>query len=83
MLHCLQQSAHEDELSSMETKTEEMSNQLEEVKYELEKTMRREDKLDYRLAEVTYFWDWLFRFRIILGTKEAANGRTTIIGSKK
>jgi hypothetical protein len=45
--------------------------------------MRREDKLDYRLAEVTYFWDWLFRFRIILGTKEAANGRTTIIGSKK
>lgn len=36
----------------METKTEEMRNQLEEVQYELEKSMRREDKLDYRLAEV-------------------------------
>uniref|UniRef100_A0A914UKW1 E3 ubiquitin protein ligase n=3 Tax=Plectus sambesii TaxID=2011161 RepID=A0A914UKW1_9BILA len=48
----LKHAAHEDEISAMETKTEEMRNQLEEVKYELEKTMRREDKLDYRLAEV-------------------------------
>ncbi|MFH4974275.1 hypothetical protein AB6A40_000984 [Gnathostoma spinigerum] len=43
--------AHEDELSMMETRTEEMSNSLEEVKYELVKSMRRECKLDYRLAE--------------------------------
>uniref|UniRef100_A0A0N5AMT2 E3 ubiquitin protein ligase n=1 Tax=Syphacia muris TaxID=451379 RepID=A0A0N5AMT2_9BILA len=43
--------AQEDELIIMETRKEEMSNSLEEVKYELEKSMRRECKLDYRLAD--------------------------------
>lgn len=43
--------AQEDELSMIETSKEEMSNSLEEAKYELEKLMRRECKLDYRLAD--------------------------------
>ncbi|VDM42853.1 unnamed protein product [Toxocara canis] len=44
-------SAQEDELTLMETRQEEMTNSLEEVKYQLEKSMRRECKLDFRLAE--------------------------------
>lgn len=51
--YCLsnKMAAQEDELTIMETQKEEMSNSLEEVKYELEKSMRRECKLDYRLAD--------------------------------
>lgn len=48
-----QVASQEDELTIMETQKEEMSNSLEEVKYELEKSMRRECKLDYRLADVS------------------------------
>uniref|UniRef100_F1KQY9 E3 ubiquitin protein ligase n=2 Tax=Ascaris TaxID=6251 RepID=F1KQY9_ASCSU len=44
-------SAQEDELTLMETRQEEMTNSLEEVKYQLDKSMRRECKLDFRLAE--------------------------------
>ncbi|VDK50127.1 unnamed protein product [Anisakis simplex] len=48
----LKASAQEDELSSMETRHQEMSNSLDEVKYQLEKSMRRECKLDFRLADL-------------------------------
>lgn len=34
-----------------------MDNSLEEMKYELEKAMRRECKLDFRLAEVCLLYE--------------------------
>ncbi|VDN27443.1 unnamed protein product [Gongylonema pulchrum] len=39
-------------LARMDIQKQEMDNRLEEVKYELEKVLRRECKLDVRLAEV-------------------------------
>lgn len=45
-------SAQEDKLTIIDTRKQEMDNSLEEMKYELEKAMRRECKLDFRLAEV-------------------------------
>ncbi|VDN02492.1 unnamed protein product [Thelazia callipaeda] len=47
-------SAQEDRLTIMDTRKQEMDSNLEEMKYELEKAMRRECRLDFRLAEV-YF----------------------------
>ncbi|VDN93395.1 unnamed protein product [Brugia pahangi] len=44
-------SAQEDKLTIIDTRKQEMDNSLEEMKYELEKAMRRECKLDFRLAE--------------------------------
>ncbi|OZC06205.1 hypothetical protein X798_06813 [Onchocerca flexuosa] len=44
-------SAQEDKLTIIDTRKQEMNNSLEEMKYELEKAMRRECKLDFRLAE--------------------------------
>ncbi|VDN26861.1 unnamed protein product [Gongylonema pulchrum] len=44
--------AQEDMLARMDIQKQEMDNRLEEVKYELEKVLRRECKLDVRLAEV-------------------------------
>ncbi|EFO25573.2 RING finger protein 20 [Loa loa] len=44
-------SAQEDKLTIIDTRKQEMDNSLEEMKYELEKAIRRECKLDFRLAE--------------------------------
>uniref|UniRef100_A0A0R3RFY0 E3 ubiquitin protein ligase n=1 Tax=Elaeophora elaphi TaxID=1147741 RepID=A0A0R3RFY0_9BILA len=44
-------SAQEDKLTIIDTRKQEMDNSLEEMKYELEKAVRRECKLDFRLAE--------------------------------
>uniref|UniRef100_A0A8R1U064 E3 ubiquitin protein ligase n=1 Tax=Onchocerca volvulus TaxID=6282 RepID=A0A8R1U064_ONCVO len=44
-------SAQDDKLTIIDTRKQEMNNSLEEMKYELEKAMRRECKLDFRLAE--------------------------------
>jgi len=37
----------------MENRVEGYSNKLEDIKYELSKALIREEKLDYRLAEVS------------------------------
>lgn len=43
-----------------------MDNNLEEMKYQLEKAMRRECKLDFRLAEVWfYFIEYCDSFQIV------------------
>lgn len=49
-------SAQEDKLTIIDTRKQEMDNSLEEMKYELEKAMRRECKLDFRLAEVYFLF---------------------------
>ncbi len=48
----VQDAAYEDKLAEAETKLEEMRNKLDDELFEHEKTMQREDKLDFRLAEV-------------------------------
>lgn len=52
----IQVSAQEDKLTIIDTRKQEMDNSLEEMKYELEKAMRRECKLDFRLAEVYFLF---------------------------
>lgn len=80
----LQVSAQEDKLTIMDTRKQEMDNSLEEMKYELEKAMRREFKLDFRLAEVckcgfsSFFWKhylWSLHLRKIVLRSICSTGK--------
>uniref|UniRef100_A0A915DFP7 Deoxyribodipyrimidine photo-lyase n=1 Tax=Ditylenchus dipsaci TaxID=166011 RepID=A0A915DFP7_9BILA len=47
----VQSASKDDQLSIMENRLETLNNKLEDVQYEYNKSLMREEKLDYRLAE--------------------------------
>lgn len=44
--------AHNDEMECMGAKLENTTNQLEDLRFELEKSISREEKLEYQIVEV-------------------------------
>lgn len=50
---CFQYAKKDDHVTMMETRLERKNGEVEDLRYELQKTMRREEKLEFRLAEVT------------------------------
>lgn len=49
----------------MENRVEVLTNNLEDVRYELEKSLRRSEKLDFRLAEVIFFFLLVLNYLLI------------------